>query len=133
LRHVTQKDETDWEIVASDHFRMSGVYWALAALSLLPGAELDSFLPINDVVTWIETCRKPDGSYAPNSYHDGCLLSTLSAVQILTLLGRLDAIDKDAVAACKPFPPSILDLYNNPFDKASLQSVKGYQYRRRFA
>jgi prenyltransferase beta subunit len=79
---------------------MSGVYWALTALALLPGCPIARFMSENDIVAWISNCKKPDGSYSHNVHHDGCLLATLSAVQILVLLRREDEVDADAVASC---------------------------------
>ena len=95
-----QKTEKEWEYVFSDHFRMNGVYWALTALSLLPGNPISRFMAEDDIVAWISNCKKPDGSYGHNVHHDGCLLATLSAVQILVLLKRHDEVDADAVASC---------------------------------
>lgn len=95
-----QKTSKDWEYVYSDHFRMSGVYWALTALALLPGQPISSFMAEDDVVAWVTTCKKQDGSFGHNEYHDGCLLATLSAVQIMVLLGRSSDLDADGIAAC---------------------------------
>lgn len=91
----------------SDHFRMSGVYWALTALSLLPGQPISKFMAEDDLVAWMMTCKKPDGSFGHNEHHDGCLLATLSAVQIMVLLGRSSDLDADAIGACvsRTFPP----------------------------
>jgi hypothetical protein len=86
--------------VFSDHFRMSGVYWALTALSLLPGNRITQFMSEDEIVAWISNCKKRDGSYSHNVHHDGCLLATLSAVQILVLLRRQEEVDADAVAHC---------------------------------
>lgn len=79
---------------------MNGVYWALTALALLPGNRISDFMAEEDIVAWVESCKKTDGSYGHNVHHDGCLLATLSAVQILVLLRRTDCVDADAVASC---------------------------------
>jgi prenyltransferase beta subunit len=95
-----QKDESDWQIVASDPFRMSGVYWALSTLALL-GCPLSHFQDEEHLVTWMLACYKEEeGSFAPNIYHDGNLLSTLSAVQIFALLGRVDELNSTKISSC---------------------------------
>jgi hypothetical protein len=48
------------------------------------------------------SCYHPgDGGFGASPRHDSHLLSTLSAVQILALLGELQRVDADAVAACE--------------------------------
>lgn len=100
-----QRSDTDWMVVASDSFRMSGVYWALTALALMD-APARTFRDVDALVAWVLSCYKPEeGSFSPNTLHDGNLLSTLSAVQIMALLGRLDELDHDQIAACALPPP----------------------------
>jgi hypothetical protein len=95
-----QKDDNDWQIVASDPFRMSGVYWALTVLALM-GSPLSQFQNEQQIVNWVLACYKEsEGSFSPNTYHDGNLLSTLSAVQIFALLGHLDKLDRSKIASC---------------------------------
>lgn len=95
-----QKDESDWQIVASDSFRMSGVYWALTALALMD-VPLSRAHDVDALAAWVLSCYKPgEGSFAPNVHHDGNLLSTLSAVQIMTLLGKEVQLDADGISAC---------------------------------
>lgn len=80
---------------------MSGIYWSLTALELL-GARVDDFMPEDELVAWVLDCRNADGSFSPCPGHDGNLLSTLSAVQILAILGRLRDVAADEIAGCAP-------------------------------
>jgi hypothetical protein len=94
---------------------MSGVYWALTALSLM-NVPASHFCDEDKLVAWVLSCYKPDeGSFAPNTHHDGNMLSTLSAVQIMALLGRLEELDERTIATCAhPFlafsPPGITSV-----------------------
>ena len=45
-----------------------------------------------------ESAAPAQGGFGGNIDHDPCLLYTLSAVQILALLDRMDLLDYDAVA-----------------------------------
>ena len=95
-----QKDAGDWQVVASDSFRMSGIYWAATALALLD-TSISAFRDEDALVEWILSCYKPDkGCFAPNTHHDGNLLATLSAVQLMALMGRTDELDAEKIAAC---------------------------------
>jgi len=42
----------------------------------------------------------PAGGFGGNYQHDPHILYTLSAVQILALFDRLDAVDADKIAVC---------------------------------
>lgn len=53
------------------------------------------------IAAWIASCRKPGGGYGGSPRNDAHLLYTLSALQGLALLGRLDEADADATAACE--------------------------------
>ena len=95
------------EAVASEHLRLSGVYWGLTACALLraPADALGDPAALGD---WVLSCAVrrsgSDGNgerlgFAPAPGHDAHLLYTLSALQVLALLGRLGDVDADAVAA----------------------------------
>jgi hypothetical protein len=53
------------------------------------------------IADWIASCRKPSGGYGGSPRQDAHLLYTLSAVQGLALLGRLDSCDADSIASCE--------------------------------
>jgi prenyltransferase beta subunit len=97
-----QKDAKDWQVVASDSFRMSGVYWAATALALMD-TPVAAFRNENALVEWILSCYKPSkGCFAPNTHHDGNLLATLSAVQLMALMGRIQELNAEKIASCAP-------------------------------
>lgn len=87
--HFTQKDDS-FEHVATEHLKMSGVYWALTALHLL-GAE--NQLNDEELLSWVSSCQKENGGFAASPRHDPHLLFTLSAIQILALMDRLDVLN----------------------------------------
>ena len=95
------------EAVASEHLRLSGVYWGLTCCALLraPADALGAPAALGD---WVLSCAVRQGSgggggarlgFAPAPGHDAHLLYTLSALQVLALLGRMGDVDADAVAA----------------------------------
>lgn len=50
---------------------------------------------------WVLECQRPGGGFGGSPRHDPHLLYTTSAVQILALYDRLDAVDADKTAACE--------------------------------
>jgi geranylgeranyl transferase type-2 subunit beta len=85
-----------FEHVATEHLRMSGIYWGLSAMALMgKQAEMET----EKIVEWVMLCQHPNGSFGGNVGHDPHILYTLSAVQILAMCGRLDKIDKAQVAS----------------------------------
>lgn len=74
------------EAVASEHIRMNGVYWGLCCLELL-GAPAGA-LNRSSLEAWTLSCRTPGGGFSPAPGHDAHILSTLSAVQVMALLGK---------------------------------------------
>ncbi len=72
------QDESSFEYFATEHFRLSGVYWGLTALHLLGRqAALDGA----EIVAWVLGCQKPCGGFGGSERHDAHLLYTLSALQ----------------------------------------------------
>ncbi|VEU37828.1 unnamed protein product [Pseudo-nitzschia multistriata] len=90
----------------TEHLRMSGIYWTYTALSLLVSpSEADAIignessrasdhqpqppeteLPLPRLVEWVLRCYDPrSGGFGGNVGHDGHLLYTLSALQILVV------------------------------------------------
>jgi geranylgeranyl transferase type-2 subunit beta len=86
------------ELVATEHFWMSGLYWGLAAMALL-GKLSDMDVP--KITEWLLTCQKEDGGFGGSPRNDSHLLYTLSAIQILALTDQLDLVDAGKVTACK--------------------------------
>lgn len=52
-------DKESFEFTASQHFRMSGVYWGMTALSLLQ--EKPDNLFINEIIEWVMSCQHNNG------------------------------------------------------------------------
>ena len=83
-----------FEHVATEHLRMSGVYWGLTAMDLLGKL---SDMPVKDIVAWVLQCQHSNGGFGGNIGHDPHLLYTLSAIQILAICDALDMLDRDLV------------------------------------
>lgn len=82
-----------YEGAVTEHLRMSGVYWSIAALSLLRlPSEVDSDMSLNTlIVDWVFSCYdEVTGGFGGNTGHDAHLLYTLSAIQILAMADMLD-------------------------------------------
>jgi len=86
---------SSYEGAVTEHLRMSGIYWTITALSLLVSSEeADKILGITispspdrpSIVNWVLLCYdKSTGGFGGNVGHDGHLLYTLSAIQILAI------------------------------------------------
>lgn len=90
---LDQKTDT-FEYYATEHLRMSGVYWAVMAMDLL--GCLDK-MEKDNIVKFVMSCQHPNGGFGGNVSHDPHLLYTLSAVQILVIFDELERIDKQKV------------------------------------
>lgn len=93
IKALDSNKET-FEYYATEHLRMSGVYWALCAMDVL-GARDE--MPLADIRAWVLKCQGANGGFGGNIGHDPHLLYTLSAVQILVIVDALDDLDKDRV------------------------------------
>lgn len=79
----------------TDYLRVSGMYWGLTALDLMHNLHS---LPEREIIEFIRECQDKDsGGISGGLNHDPHLLHTLSAIQILCLYDRLDAIDIEGV------------------------------------
>lgn len=88
------RNKDSYEHVATEHFKMSGIYWALTALDILGHLEdLDE----NEIIEWVMSCQHSNGGFGGSERHDPHILYTLSAVQIMHLYGKADMLDKDSV------------------------------------
>lgn len=93
---------SSYEGAVTEHLRMSGIYWTYAGLSLLVSPqEADEILGVTkakssasssspperpSIVDWVLGCYdKSTGGFGGNIGHDGHLLYTLSALQILLM------------------------------------------------
>ncbi|XP_017776237.1 PREDICTED: geranylgeranyl transferase type-2 subunit beta [Nicrophorus vespilloides] len=94
LREYGQ-NEDNFEYGITDYLRMSGVYWGLTALDLM--GKLKE-LPENEIVEFVQKCQDPEsGGISGCINHDPHLLHTVSAIQVLCIYDRLDAINVEGV------------------------------------
>jgi geranylgeranyl transferase type-2 subunit beta len=89
IKRVSE-DSAAYEYAVSEHLRMSGIYWAAAALDLVDS--LDA-LDGDAVVKFVLDCQHECGGFGGNEGHDPHILYTLSAVQILCLFDALPRLD----------------------------------------
>lgn len=91
-------DKTDtFEYYATEHLRMSGVYWGIMAIDLIGGLHL---MDRDKIIKFVMDCYDSStGGFSGNINHDPHLLYTLSAVQILVILDSVDLIDVDKVCS----------------------------------
>jgi geranylgeranyl transferase type-2 subunit beta len=53
-------DTKSFEYSASQHFRMSGVYWGLTAMTLL-GKNINVEMNTSDLIVWVLRCQHSNG------------------------------------------------------------------------
>lgn len=102
---------SSYEGAVTAHLRMSGVYWSLAAFSLLrTRAELVSAMDGPAIEGWVWRCYdERRGGFGGNEGHDAHLLYTLSALQILALLGSLRELPADKKAKIAAYVAALVD------------------------
>lgn len=89
------QSEDNYEYGMTDYLRMSGMYWGLTALDLIHETHN---LPLDNIIEFVQDCQDAEsGGISACINHDPHLLHTLSAVQILCLYDRLDAINVEGV------------------------------------
>jgi prenyltransferase beta subunit len=94
---MSLQNKESFDFYATEHFRMSGVYWGLTAMQILGKLHL---MDKDAILDWVLSCQKEDGGFGGSERHDSHLLYTLSAVQILVLCDALDRMDKGNVLSC---------------------------------
>lgn len=77
------------EIVMMSHIKMSALYWAVCSLAIL-GEPIPS---VDKIIEFVQSCANADGGYGGDTTLDSHILFTLSAVQVMTILGREDLLD----------------------------------------
>ncbi|KAJ2945794.1 hypothetical protein O0L34_g4699 [Tuta absoluta] len=88
-------NKDDYEYCMTEYLRMSGIYWSLTAMELM---DQSSRMPKEDIIEFIKSCQDNEsGGISASLGHDPHMLYTLSAVQVLAMYNRLDAIDVDGV------------------------------------
>lgn len=84
----TRKDEYDYWL--TEHLRLNGLYWGLAALHLLGHPDA---LPREETIEFVLSCQHRNGGFGAAPGHDAHLLYTVSGVQILAMIGALDELE----------------------------------------
>ncbi|XP_052165555.1 geranylgeranyl transferase type-2 subunit beta 1 [Oryza glaberrima] len=93
---TVEKRKDSFESLVMEHIRLNGAYWGLTTLDLLHKLRA---VEADEVIEWIMSCYHPEsGGFGGNVGHDAHVLYTLSAVQVLCLFDRLDALDVNKVA-----------------------------------
>lgn len=95
LRQYASDDEGTEQIMG-EYLKMSGMYWGLNALYLMNSIKLDDSV-VSKVTQFIKSCQCIEGGFSAAPRHDPHILHTLSAVQLLIILGKCqtDYIDID--------------------------------------
>ncbi|KAK7094929.1 geranylgeranyl transferase type-2 subunit beta-like [Littorina saxatilis] len=86
----------DYEYIMTEYLRMNGMYWGLTALSL--AGQLDR-MDKKEVISFAKSCQTEGGGVACSVGHDPHMLSTLSAVQILTLYDAVDNLNVETLVS----------------------------------
>jgi geranylgeranyl transferase type-2 subunit beta len=85
----------EYEYWLTEHLRLNGVYWGLAALHILGRPDA---LPRDGLVDFTMRCwDAASGGFGAAPGHDPHMLYTCSAVQILAMADALSVLDEPAV------------------------------------
>lgn len=95
LNNHTKEDSIAEQIMA-EYLKMSAMYWGINALHIIGDLKPNSS-EVLQVLEFIKECQSEDGGFSAAPNHDSHILHTLSAVQVLIILGRCnqDYIDVD--------------------------------------
>ncbi|KAJ9122382.1 hypothetical protein QFC22_001804 [Naganishia vaughanmartiniae] len=89
----TKTDELAYHM--TEHLRINGVYWGLVALCLMNRPEA---LDKEEMIKYVLSCWDDEaGAFGAHPRHDGHILATLSAVQILAIQDALDLLNRDRI------------------------------------
>lgn len=84
----TKRDELQYWLSA--HLRMNGLYWGLTALYLLGAPDA---LNHDEIAEFVLSCYDPEsGGFGAHPGFDAHILHTLSAVQVLFMVDKLDRL-----------------------------------------
>lgn len=77
----------------ADHLKMNALYWGLGTLFIL---HHEHEFPRDEVVQFVKSCIDPvSGGFGASPNHDGHMLSTLSALQVLHMHNAIDELTID--------------------------------------
>lgn len=92
---VSMQNPESIEYWMTEHLRVNGIYWGLTGVEVLGRlADMDR----EKTIDFVKSCIKTGGGFGGNVQHDPHLLYTLSAVQIMSALDAMDAIEWDETA-----------------------------------
>ncbi|KAF9523298.1 rab geranylgeranyltransferase [Crepidotus variabilis] len=87
------KDDLAYHLTS--HLRLNAIYWGFTALSMLNKPDA---LDREEMIEFVMSCWDEEtGAFGAHPQHDGHLLSTLSAIQILIMQDALDRLDVDRI------------------------------------
>ena len=89
-----QEDPDVIDVKLLEHLTMSAYYWAICATKLITS---ENVLETDKILSFVVRCQHPNGGFGGAIGHDPHLLYTLSAIQILVMLGKLHLINKTTV------------------------------------
>ncbi|EIW60476.1 rab geranylgeranyltransferase [Trametes versicolor FP-101664 SS1] len=83
------KDDLVYHLTA--HLRMNAIYWGLTALCVMKQKDA---LNRDEMIEFVMSCWDDEaGAFGAHPDHDAHLLSTLSAIQVLTMQDALERVD----------------------------------------
>lgn len=90
IKKLEQKRDASVAYHMTAHLRMNGVYWGLCALELMHAGEA---LDRDELIEFVLSCYDEQrGGFGAYPQHDAHILSTLSAIQVLSLKDALDVL-----------------------------------------
>ncbi|EDR22868.1 geranylgeranyl transferase type-2 subunit beta, putative [Entamoeba dispar SAW760] len=96
LRNKEKENENDIESITSSHLKICGIYWGITTLHLL------NQVTEEDKERLSQFCMKcfdeKTGGFGGNIGYDGHIYNTLSAIQVLCILGKRSLIPVEQVA-----------------------------------
>lgn len=109
----------------SEHLRINGIYWGITALMMLDRLDV---LDMDEVVKFVISCfDEKSGTFGPYPGHDGHMLATLSGVQLLVSLDRIDALTESQKGSIIKF------VRGNQLEDGSFQGDKFGEVDTRFS
>lgn len=126
IRYIKSLDskKQDYEYWLSEHLRINGMYWGLAALCCLNAIET---FDKAEVVGFVRSCwDNRTGGFGAFPRHDAHLVSTLSGIQILSIYDALDTLSNEEVEKCVDF------IESNQLEDGSFQGDRFGEVDTRF-
>ena len=72
------------DVVMMSHMKMNALYWAVCSLAILN----EPIPSVDKIVEFVQSCANADGGYGGDTGLDSHILFTLSAVQVMMILGK---------------------------------------------